>query len=70
MYSINILDCELSGFFSDVIHGIRHVIEKTKLTGHRSVIALPLVGPQTVDVDVAIEDAVNENIVIVAAAGK
>jgi len=69
-YSINALSCDLSGVFSDVIRGIRHVIDRTRHTGRRSVIALPLIGPQTDEVDLAIGDAVNESIVIVAAAGE
>jgi len=68
-YSINVLDCQLTGFFSEVIRGIHYVINRTKLTGRRSVIALPLLGPQTDAFDVAAEEAVKQNIVLVAAAG-
>ena len=70
LYSINVLNCQLSGFFSDVIKGIQYVTSRTKLTGRRSVIALPLLGSLTKAVDVAIKKAVKENIVVVASAGK
>ena len=46
------------------------MINATKLTGRRSVIALPLVGPPTSAIDYIVGKAVKENIVIVAAAGK
>ena len=45
------------------------MINSTKLTGRRSVIALPLIGPYSPAVDDVIEEAVRENIVLVAAAG-
>jgi len=65
-----VVDCQLIGFFFKVIRGIRYVINRTKLTGRRSVIALPLLGPQTNNAfDVAAEEAVKQNIVLVAAAG-
>jgi len=65
-----VLDCQLTGFFSEVVRGIHYVINRTKLTGHRSVIALPLLGPQNDAFDVAAEEAVKQNIVLVAAAGE
>jgi len=65
-----VVDCRLSGYFSDVIEGIKYVIDAAKRTGHRSVIALSLVGPPNEAVDQIIEEAVKENIVLVAAAGK
>ena len=52
-----------------MIKGIHHVINRTQLTGHRSVIALPLAGSPSSAVDDAIEDAVKENIVTVVSAG-
>ena len=64
------LNCQLRGLFSDVIKGIQYVTRRTKLTGRRSVIALPLLGPLTKAVDVDIKKAVKENIVVVASAGK
>ena len=69
IYSIKVLNCQLAGYFSDVIRGIQYVINATKLTGRRSVIALPLIGPHSPAVDDIIEQAVRENIVLVAAAG-
>jgi len=65
-----VVDCRLTGYFSDVIKGIKHVIDAAKHTGRRSVIALPLVGPPNEAVDQIIEEAMEENIVLVAAAGK
>jgi len=53
-----------------VVRGIRYVINRTKHTGRRSVIALPLLGPQNDAFDVAAEEAVKQNIVLVAAAGE
>ena len=70
VFSINVLNCQLHGFFSEVIKGIRYVISRKKLTGRRSVIALPIVGPPSKDFDDAAEEAVKENIVLVASAGK
>ena len=64
------LNCQLSGFFSDVIKGIRYVISRTKLTGRRSVIALPIVGSLIPSFDFTAEEAVKENIVLVTSAGK
>ena len=64
------LNCQLSGFFSDVIKGIRYVISRTKLTRRRSVIALPIVGSFTPSFDLAAEEAIKENIVLVTSAGK
>jgi len=65
-----VLGCRLSGSFFDVIKGIKYVIDAAKHTGRRSVIALPLAGPPSEAVDQIIEEAVKENIVLVAAAGK
>ena len=69
-YSIRVLNCENSGFFSYVIAGINHVIERARQTGRRSVISMSLIGPKTEAVDVAIREAVANNIVVVTAAGK
>ena len=70
LYSIRVLNCENSGFFSYVIAGINHVIERARQTGRRSVISMSLIGPKTEAVDVAIREAVANNIVVVTAAGK
>ena len=67
--SINVLNCRLSGFFSEVIRGINYVISSAKRTKRRSVIALPLIGPITGAIDDIMEEAVKENIVLVASAG-
>ena len=68
--SIKVLDCRLSGFFSEVIRGINYVISSAKRTKRRSVIALPLIGPNTGAINDIVEEAVKENIVLVASAGK
>ena len=59
----------MAGFFSYVIAGINHVIERARQTGRRSVISMSLIGPITPAVDVAIREAVANNIVVVVAAG-
>ena len=64
------MNCELNGYFSYVIAGINHVIERARQTGRRSVISMSLIGPKTEAVDVAIREAVANNIVVVTAAGK
>jgi len=67
-FSINILSRQGSGSFSDVIKEIRHVIDQTKLTRHRSVIALPLGGSKSDGVNDASKEAVKEDIMIVVSA--
>ena len=64
------MNCDLAGFFSYVIAGINHVIEQARQTGRRSVISMSLIGPKTEAVNVAIREAVANNIVVVTAAGK
>ena len=64
------MNCDLAGFFSYVIAGINHVIERARQTGRRSVISMSLIGPKTEAVDLAIREAVANNIVVVTAAGK
>ena len=68
--SIKVLGCDLGGFFSYVIAGINHVIQRARQTGRRSVISMSLIGPKTEAVDVAIREAVANNIVVVTAAGE
>ena len=69
-YSIKVLDCNQNGYFSSVISGINHVIKKARQTGRRSVISMSLIGPKTESVNVAVREAVANNIVVVTAAGK
>ena len=64
------LGCNLGGFFSSVIAGINHVIQRARQTGRRSVISMSLIGPRSEAVNVAIREAVANNIVVVTAAGK
>jgi len=68
-FSIRVLNCQLAGFFSYVVSGINHVIERARSTGRRSVISMSLIGPITQSVNVAIREAVANNIVVVTAAG-
>ena len=49
---------------------VQHVIETVKRTGHRSVLAIPLVGGRSHSFNNIVEDAVKENIVVVTSAGK
>ena len=70
LYSINLFDCDLASSFSKVIYAVRRVIQRVKITNRRSVIAMPLIGPKSIAANNVIEDAVNENIVVVTAAGK
>jgi len=65
-----VLNCELAGFISDVVRGINYVINRTKFTGRKSVVVLPLAGLHNNAIDVAAEKAVRHNIVLVAAAGE
>ena len=69
-YSIRVLDCNNAGYFSYVIAGINHVIKRARQTGRRSVISMSLIGPKTESVNVAVREAVANNIVVVTAAGK
>ena len=64
------LNCNNGGFFSFVIAGINRVIQLARQTGRRSVISMSLIGPRTEAVDVAIREAVANNVVVVTAAGK
>ena len=68
--SIRVLGCNLGGFFSFVIAGINHVIQQARQTGRRSVISMSLIGPKTEAVNVAIREAVANNVVVITAAGK
>ena len=69
-YSMRVLNCDNGGFFSYVIAAINHVIQRVRGNGRRSVISMSLIGPKTEAVDVAIREAVANNIVVVTAAGK
>jgi len=68
--SIKVLNSNLAGFFSYVVNGINHVIDRVRNTGRRSVISMSLIGPITPAVNDAIREAVANNIVVVTAAGK
>ena len=70
VYSINVISCGGSGSFVDLIDGIRHVIDRVKVTKRRSVIAIALSGPPNAATDRVVKTAVKQNIVIVAAAGE
>ena len=67
---MRVLNCDNGGFFSFVIAAINRVIQRARQTGRRSVISMSLIGPKTEAVDVAIREAVANNIVVVTAAGK
>ena len=67
---MRVLNCENGGFFSFVIAAINRVIQEARQTGRRSVISMSLIGPKTEAVDVAIREAVANNVVVVTAAGK
>jgi len=67
--SIKILDSRSEGFFSYAINGINQVIRSARITGRRSVISMSLIGQITPAVNVAIREAVANNIVVVTAAG-
>ena len=49
---------------------VLHVIRKARLTGRRSVLAMPLIGRRSDVLDNIANMAVNENIVVVTTAGK
>ena len=67
---MRVLNCENGGFFSFVIAAINRVIQQARQTGRQSVISMSLIGPKTEAVDVAIREAVANNVVVVTAAGK
>ena len=67
---MRVLNCDGGGSFSFVIDAINRVIQRARQTGRRSVISMSLIGPKTETVDVAIREAVANNIVVVTAAGK
>ena len=70
VYSINVSSCGGSVSFVDLINGIDHVINRVKFTKRRSVIAIAISGPPNTATDSIVEEAVKENIVVVAAAGE
>ena len=67
---MRVLNCDGGGSFSFVVAAINRVIQRARQTGRRSVISMSLIGPRTETVDVAIREAVANNIVVVTAAGK
>ena len=64
------MDCNLNGYFTYVTTGINHVIRRARQTRRQSVISMSLIGPKTESVNVAVREAVANNIVVVTAAGK
>ena len=49
---------------------VNYVIQKAKVSGRRSILAMPIVGRQTTSLlNAVIDHAVKENIVVVTAAG-
>ena len=68
-YSMRVLNCDNGGFFSFAIAAINRVIQRARQTGRRSVISMSLIGPKLESIDIAIREAVANNIVVVTAAG-
>ena len=64
------LPCQLSTTVSTVVKAVKHVIKRAKTTGRRSVIAIPLLGSKSKDLNDVVEKATGRNIVVVTAAGK
>ena len=55
----------------DVARAVWYVVGRARVTGRRSVLAIPIVGERkNVILDNIVNMAVNENIVVVTAAGK
>ena len=54
----------------NVASAVMHVIRRARVTGRRSVLAMPLVGKRSSILDNIANMAINENIVVVTAAGK
>ena len=55
----------------DVARAVWYVVGRARVTGRRSVLAMPIVGGRkSVILDNIVNMAVNENIVVVTAAGK
>ena len=67
---MRVLNCDGGGSFSFAIAAINRVIQRARQTGRRSVISMSLIGPKTDSIDIAIREAVANNIVVVTAAGK
>ena len=67
---MRVLNCDNRGQFTFAIAAINRVIQRARQTGRRSVISMSLIGYKTEAVDVAIREAVANNIVVVTAAGK
>ena len=70
IHSINLLQCQLSTNLSTVVKAVRHVIKRVKATGHRSVLAVPLIAGKTQTLNDVMEEATKENITVVTSAGK
>ena len=70
IHSINVMPCELSTYMSIVREAVKHVIKTMKTTGHRSVLAVPMIGRKTQSLNDAVEEATKENITVVTPAGK
>ena len=70
IYSVNLLSCNLRTYIVNVARAVLHVIRRARVTGRRSVLAMPLVGRRSTIFDSIANMAVNENIVVITAAGK
>ena len=68
--SVNLLSCNLRTYVVNVASAVMHVIRRARVTGRRSVLAMPLVGKRSSILDNIANMAINENIVVVTAAGK
>jgi subtilisin family serine protease len=71
IFSIKVLGCSKGGSYSGVIAGIDQVINRARNVrkNHRAIISMSLVGSKSSSVEVALERAYKEGIVLVAAAG-
>ena len=49
---------------------VEYVIKRVKMTGRRSVLAIPLVTDRSPNLSTTVEEAVKENIIVVTPAGK
>lgn len=53
-----------------MLRAVQHVIKRVNITGRRSVLAIPLCGRRSPILNNIVKKAVEENIVVVTAAGK
>lgn len=70
IHSIDMLSCNLTTSVTNMVKAIKHVIQRARTTVRRSVLAMPVITPELYALNYIANEAVEENIVVVTAAGK